>query len=463
MRYSSYIAAAAALPTLSLATPSSPKGHGKVQKTKITVQPDEKHQLIEGFGFSGAFQRAQLLLNVTEQVQQELFDLIYSTETGVGFSMVRNGIGSSNSSFNDLMNSHLPFSPGSPDAEPEYVWDEYDSGQLALSIKAVEYGVKRFYANAWSSPGFMKNNSDDANGGLLCGVEGSFEEGTQCKYDWRQAYADYFVKYIRLYASHGVNVTEVGFLNEPDLTTPYASMRSDAQQTADFLPVLHDTLEREGLGHVGIACCEHTGWHETAENIAGLQELGAEKYLSHVTSHEYSGNISYQLDTDRRVWQTEYCDLSNDWNPRWDGVNRGDGWRWAFILHKALTVGNVNAYYWYVSQTHPYVLLCVDCSITYTDQAFSGGSSSKTATQTTTKTKSSSRSRTASTKSPNAHGLSRISPATSGPTPTVSASATTTTSSAPLTSTRMARTWWWCLTRAMKKERLVSIWVNALA
>ena len=352
MRYSSYIATAAALPTLSLATSSPSKGHGKVQRTKITVQPDEKHQLIEGFGFSGAFQRAQLLLNVTEVVQQELYDLIYSTETGVGFSMVRNGIGSSNSSFGDLMNSHLPVSPGSPDAEPEYVWDEYDSGQLALSMKAVEYGVKRFYANAWSSPGFMKNNSDDANGGLLCGVEGSFDEGTQCKYDWRQAYADYFAKYIRLYASQGVNVTEVGFLNEPDLTTRYASMRSDAQQTADFLPVLYETLEREGLGHVGIACCEHTGWDDTAENIAGLQELGAEKYLSHVTSHEYSGNISFQLDTDRRVWQTEYCDLSNDWNPHWDGVNRGDGWRWAFILHKALVTGNVNAYYWYVSLTH---------------------------------------------------------------------------------------------------------------
>lgn len=60
--------------------------------------------MIEGFGISGAFQRAQLLLNVTEETQQELFDLIFSAETGAGFSMVRNGVGSSNSSFNDWMN-----------------------------------------------------------------------------------------------------------------------------------------------------------------------------------------------------------------------------------------------------------------------------------------------------------------------------------------------------------------------
>lgn len=352
MHISSLITAIVALPALSLASPNHKKGH----KVRMTVDPSEKHQHIEGFGFSGAFQRAQLLLNVTEETQKELFDLIYSTEKGVGFSMVRNGVGSSNSSFNDWMNTHQPVSPGYPDAEPEYFWDEYDSGQLALSLKAVEYGVKRFYANAWSSPGFMKNNSDDANGGLLCGVEGSFEEGSHCEGDWRQAYADYFVKYIRLYASHGVNVSEIGFLNEPDLTTGYASMRSNAQQTAEFLPILYETLEREGFGHVGIACCEHTGWDDTAENLAGLQELGAEKYLTHVTGHEYSGNISFALDTDKSVWQTEYCDLNDDWNPDWDGVNRGDGWRWAFILHKALTTGNVNAYYWYDSTSN-------DCNI----------------------------------------------------------------------------------------------------
>jgi O-glycosyl hydrolase len=178
--------AVTALPTLSFASTGPKKG----SKIRMTVDPSEKYQHIEGFGFSGAFQRAQLLLNVTEETQQELFDLIYSTERGVGFSMVRNGVGSFNSSFNDWMNTHQPISPGSPDAEAEYVWDEYDSGQLALSMKAVEYGVKCFYANAWSSPRFMKNNSDDANGGLLCGVDGSFEEGFHCEDDWRQAYAD---------------------------------------------------------------------------------------------------------------------------------------------------------------------------------------------------------------------------------------------------------------------------------
>src|SRR6476660_8653344 len=78
-------------------------GEDDTSLTEITVRADIKHQHIEGFGFSGAFQRAQLLLNITEQNQQELLDLLYSTETGIGFSILRNGIGSSNSSYNDCM------------------------------------------------------------------------------------------------------------------------------------------------------------------------------------------------------------------------------------------------------------------------------------------------------------------------------------------------------------------------
>lgn len=39
------------------------------------------------------------------------------------------------------------------------VWDGKDSGQIFLSQRAQEYGVKTFYANAWSAPGCMKTNN----------------------------------------------------------------------------------------------------------------------------------------------------------------------------------------------------------------------------------------------------------------------------------------------------------------
>lgn len=68
------------------------------------------------------------------------------------------------------MNTILPTCPSSPTGTPDYKWDGKDSGQLFLSQKAVSYGVNQFYADAWSAPGCMKTNNNDANGGSLCGV-----------------------------------------------------------------------------------------------------------------------------------------------------------------------------------------------------------------------------------------------------------------------------------------------------
>ncbi len=92
----------------------------------------------------------------------------------------------------------------------------------------MKYGVKTFYADAWSAPGFMKTNGQDSRGGTLCGVL-----GTNCTSDWRQAYANYLVKIVQLYQvragsgggrrrrlnleqQNGVGITHLGFLNEPD-------------------------------------------------------------------------------------------------------------------------------------------------------------------------------------------------------------------------------------------------------
>lgn len=67
------------------------------------------------------------------------------------------------------MNTILPKNPGGPDKKPTYIWDGRDSGQLFVAKEAVKYGVRTFYADAWSAPGFMKSTGNEANGGTLCG------------------------------------------------------------------------------------------------------------------------------------------------------------------------------------------------------------------------------------------------------------------------------------------------------
>lgn len=184
--------------------------------TTVTVNLGMAYQRIEGFGCSEAFQRAVQMSRLSSENQQRALDLLFSTTSGAGLSILRSGIGSSPDMSADHMVSIAPTAPtgNKPSAPLSYSWDGSDNGQLWVAKEAAKRGVQTIYADAWSAPGYMKTNGNDANGGSLCGVSGA-----KCASgDWRQAYADYLVQYIKYYQSEGVNVTHVGFLNEPELT-----------------------------------------------------------------------------------------------------------------------------------------------------------------------------------------------------------------------------------------------------
>jgi len=129
-------------------------------QTAITVNVATKYQTIDGFGISQAFGRATEFLNAPATTQTRALDLLFSTSTGAGFSIIRNRIGSGGSG-----DSILPNSPGSPSGTPNYVWDGNDRGQVWFSKKAIGYGVKTIYADAWSAPGFMKTSGSESTPG----------------------------------------------------------------------------------------------------------------------------------------------------------------------------------------------------------------------------------------------------------------------------------------------------------
>ncbi len=103
----------------------------------LTVNPAQKYQTIDGFGFSEAFQRAYNIYNLSEPKRSQLVDLLFNATTGAGFTILRNGIGSSPNSSLDWMNTIEPASPGSPSSVPTYVFDGKDAGQLWMSKQAV--------------------------------------------------------------------------------------------------------------------------------------------------------------------------------------------------------------------------------------------------------------------------------------------------------------------------------------
>jgi glucuronoarabinoxylan endo-1,4-beta-xylanase len=310
----------------------------------VRVDGERAFQRIDGFGFAEAFQRSNILhgsRGLSDENQQKVLDLLFDPARGAGFSILRNGIGSSPTNEADHMQSIAPVSPGSPDSTPTFVWDGSDNSQVWLSQQAAARGVRTIYADAWSAPGYMKTTGTDNNGGSLCGSPGVAACATG---DWRQAYASVLAKYIQLYRQSGVRITHVGFVNEPELTVSYASMLATGAQAADFVKILDRTLRAQHLD-TKIVCCDAEGWQHGADMVNDiLQDPRAAGGLAVASSHGYTAAPTTPLTVARvPVWETEWADF-NPWNPAWDDGSAAAGFTWAGRILTALTTANASAF-----------------------------------------------------------------------------------------------------------------------
>jgi glucuronoarabinoxylan endo-1,4-beta-xylanase len=310
----------------------------------VTVDGSTQYQTIDGFGFSDAFGPAQTLEQLSSSSEQkQILDLLFSPTTGAGFTILRNLLPS------DASHTIEPNAPSSPTAPPTYTWDNDSWGQVWLAQQAQKYGVKQFYGDAWSAPGFMKTNGSESNGGQLCGAPGA----TTCSTgDWRQAYANYLLQYYKDYLSDGVTLTQLGAFNEPNLSTSYSSMVMNPAQTADFIAVLGPTLQAAGVSPQ-IVCCDGEGW-DTAQSYAnGLESNStALSYDSIFSSHGYTAPPTSAITGlgSRHVWQTEWSKFDTA-DYTWDDGGDGSGFYWAQQIYTGLTAANLSAflYWWGVS------------------------------------------------------------------------------------------------------------------
>jgi O-glycosyl hydrolase len=159
--------------------------------------------------------------------------------------------------------------------------------------------------------------------------------------------AHYPPRYIQFYNEANVTISHVGFLNEPELTTSYASMRSNGQQAADFIKVLYPTLQKANLtSQVQIACCDAEGWSSQSGMLSSLRSV--DDQLGIVTSHSYTSSPGSPMNTRHRVWQTEAADLNGAWTTAWYGSGgAGEGMTWANNIYQAIVNANCSAYlYW---------------------------------------------------------------------------------------------------------------------
>jgi len=79
----------------------------------IQVNPQTKYQGYDGTGISEAFQRSLVMHELNLDSEKIVLDYLFSNTTGAGFTILRNGLGSSPTEGYDLMKSIAPVEPAS--------------------------------------------------------------------------------------------------------------------------------------------------------------------------------------------------------------------------------------------------------------------------------------------------------------------------------------------------------------
>jgi glucosylceramidase len=218
----------------------------KVQPTEnqisIFVNTQKRFQEFLGIGGSFTDASAEVFAKLDAQKQEEFLTAYYDKNKGIGYSLARTTIHSSD--FGSA--SHTYIEEGDKTLETFSI-DKDKEFRIPLIKRATEVagGELLLYASPWSAPAFMKSNNNMLRGGKLLP-------------EYYAAWAKYYTKFIEAYEKEGMPIWGISIQNEPMATQTWESMIYTAEEERDFLKNhLGPTMEEAGYGDKNIIVWDH--------------------------------------------------------------------------------------------------------------------------------------------------------------------------------------------------------------
>jgi len=237
----------------------------------IFINPKKTFQKYLGIGGAITDASSEVFATLNETQQNKLLESLYGKD-GIGYNIIRTSIHSSDFG----LESFTYVKEGDADLKTFSI--EKDKEKRIPFIKRAIDLIKDdlvFYASPWSPPAFMKSNKNMLQGGKLLP-------------EFRQAWADYYVKFIKAYEEEGIPVWGLTIQNEPMAVQRWESCIYTADEERDFLKnYLGPTLEKEGLGDKKIVVWDHNRdlISERANTI--FEDPEASKYAWGIGFHWY--------------------------------------------------------------------------------------------------------------------------------------------------------------------------------
>jgi glucosylceramidase len=208
----------------------------------VFVNPARRFQTFLGIGGALTDASAEVFARLPEARQAELLSAYYDPEKGIGYTLARTTIHStdfSSESYTYIDEGDTQLETFSIDHDRQY--------RIPLIKRAIEAagGELLIYASPWSPPAFMKDSGDMLHGGKLIP-------------EFHEAWALYYTRFIKAYEAEGIPIWGITIQNEPMAVQRWESSIYSAEEERDFLKDhLGPVMEREGLGDRKIIVWDH--------------------------------------------------------------------------------------------------------------------------------------------------------------------------------------------------------------
>lgn len=259
-------------------------------EASVFVEPTKTFQKFFGIGGAITDASAEVYAKLSKDKQKEFMDAYYDKEKGIGYSLLRTTIHSSDFA----SGSYTYIKEGDKDLKTFNIDHDrqYRIPMIKEAIKTAG-GKLPLYVSPWSPPAFMKNTNNMLKGGSLLP-------------EYNQSWANYYTKFIKAYEKEGMPIWGITVQNEPMATQTWESCIFSAEAERDFLKnFLGPTMKKEGLGDKKIIVWDHNRDLMTHRANIIFSDPEASKYAWGMGFHWYenwSGGAS-MFDNVRKVYE----------------------------------------------------------------------------------------------------------------------------------------------------------------
>jgi glucosylceramidase len=211
-------------------------------ETSVFINPDKRFQSLIGIGGAITDSSSEVFAQLDAARQAEFLKAYYDKDSGIGYSLARTTIHSS-----DFSSASYTYIDEGDALLASFSIDHDRKARIPLIKRAIAAagGKLPLFASPWSAPAFMKTNSSMLKGGSLLP-------------EYAPAWATYFTKFIQAYEQEGIPIWAITLQNEPMATQKWESMLYTAEEERDFLKNhLGPTMHKAGYADTKIIVWDH--------------------------------------------------------------------------------------------------------------------------------------------------------------------------------------------------------------